>query len=1002
MDRLVVLQINLGHGKVAQDLLERTVTERGVDIVLISEQYRAARHGWFSDADCRAAVWASSARAVVSAYCRQPTTGWTWVEVRGYRIYSCYFSPNIDFESYRRGVDSLSESILRAGKPVIVGGDFNAKSSAWGAMVTDRRGVLLTEVIATCHLYVANIGNSFTYRRGSTGSVVDVTFVSETVADRVVDWRVLEDHTDSDHQYVSYSIGLERAAVVTRPFVLKGWVTRRLDADRLKAVLDTGGEDILEERSAASKEEALARFLALRCDSTMPRSSSKRRQSRTKGCLWWNSEIAGLRRGCKALRRKAQRPYATPETVSAYRLARQELRFQIKRSKERCWEQFLAILDQDPWGLPYRVVRQKLRGSTADLSPSDSALLRAVIGELFPRAGPQSSSPTGGRLDDETPVPNFTVEELGLVVQRLAANKAPGLDGIPNQVMSATIRHRPELLIDVYNAALAGGAFPEPWKRQRLVLIPKPSGGYRPLCLISVVAKVFERLILDRLEQFLEDPATGLLSENQYGFRKRRSTIDAVSHVVSTVRSAWSGSLKASRTVLMVCLDIKNAFNTARWDEILKALDGKIPSGLWKIIRSYLSDRRATHVGADGKVHEFEMTMGVPQGSVLGPALWNVFYDAILRLRLPTGCSIVAFADDVALLVEHKDPVLLKIHADEALRIVSDWIAGVGLTLAVEKTEAIRFSRHIHGECECVELMGQRIPYQTSLKYLGVVLDHRLSFKQHVEYATQRAHKVASEVGRLMPNIGGPKSARRRLYLEVAQSVLLYAAPVWAEALSIGSYRRKMASVQRTCALRVISGYRTVSEQAALVLASTPPIDLLAAERRTRYWGRDVEDHPGKEELREETLQRWQERWSSATEGAWTRRLVVNILPWCKRKHGGLSYRLTQILTGHGCFGAYLHRIGKEASAACHHCTTASTDDDVEHTVFSCPAWATQREVLQSSLGGALLSAETMVDQMLESAENWRAWQVFAETVMLAKEEAEREREPFRDTQSPP
>lgn len=989
------LQINLGHGSVAQDLLEKTVSDWGIDIVLISEQYRSMRDGWYPDADNRAAIWVASGRTHVTARCERPTSGWTWIEIAKFRIYSVYFSPNTDFESFRSGLDSLCDNIRRASKPVIVGGDFNAKSSDWGSAVTDRRGVLLREVMAQLHLQIANIGDSLTFRRGATGSIVDVTLTSETVANRVFGWKVLEDQTDSDHQYISF--GLDRAAsdgAPSHPFNLKGWVTRNLDHDALATMLEALDEQALGGETATQKEEALAHLLALCCDSTMPK-RRPRGGGRRKVCFWWNIEIANLREVCKVLRRKAQRPNAAPTAASAYLMAKKELRHAIKRSKSRCWEEFLLLLDRDPWGLPYKVVRQKLRGTVADPLLCDPTFLRSVIDGLFPRAGQESSPLRNYEREDGSPsVPSFTVDELGAVAPRLSKNKAPGMDGIPNMVVKAAITHSPEMLLDVFNRAAEEGVFPEGWKLQRLVLIPKPSGGYRPLCLLSGVAKVFERLILERLDQYLEDQNTGL-SERQYGFRRGRSTVDAVSHVVGVVRDAWSGSLKASRTVVMVLLDIKNAFNTARWSGILSALEDQcgVPVGLLRLIRSYLSGRKATYVGANGDTYTFEVSMGVPQGSVLGPSLWNVFYDGLLRLKLPPGCSLVAYADDVALLVEHKLPAHIKANGDEALRVIGEWMVKVGLTLAVEKTEAIKFTRHLHAEFDGLMLLGAQVPYKETVRYLGVVLDRRLSFGQHIECAAQKACRVASEVGRLMPNIGGPKSGRRRLYLGVTQSILLYAAPVWEGALSVEKHRRKMASVQRACALRVVCGYRTVSEQAALVLASSPPIDLLAAERRVCYEAKKAGclDWPL---AKGETLRRWQERWSSAVDGAWTRRLIVDLKPWCERKHGVLSYRLTQLLTGHGCFGVYLNRIGKEATAACHHCEASS--DDAEHTMLRCPAWASQRDSLQRELGGAPLDVEGVIPQMLLSLRYWLAWQNFSEAVMSAKEEAERVREPMR------
>ena len=82
-----------------------------------------------------------------------------------------------------------------------------------------------------------------------------------------------------------------------------------------------------------------------------------------------------------------------------------------------------------------------------------------------------------------------------------------------------------------------------------------------------------------------------------------------------------------------------------------------------------------------------------------------------------------------------------------------------------------------------------------------------------------------------MPNIGGPREVKRRLVASVVHSRLLYATPVWAKALQSHAIQRRLFSAQRLVALRIVSAYRTVSTSAVLVLASVPPIDLLAEAR---------------------------------------------------------------------------------------------------------------------------------------------------------------------------
>ncbi|XP_022817938.1 uncharacterized protein LOC111350552 [Spodoptera litura] len=113
---------------------------------------------------------------------------------------------------------------------------------------------------------------------------------------------------------------------------------------------------------------------------------------------------------------------------------------------------------------------------------------------------------------------------------------------------------------------------------------------------------------------------------------------------------------------------------------------------------------------------------------------------------------------------------------------------------------------------------------------------------------------------------------------------------------------------------------------------------------------------------------------------------------WIDRGHGVLSFRLTQVLTGHGCFGKYLCRIGREQTSACHHCD-GGLEDTARHTLEECTAWAEPRRELFAVLGGSNLSLLTVVRAMVDSESVWDGVASFCEQVMLEKEAAERERE---------
>ncbi|XP_033229053.1 uncharacterized protein LOC117180672 [Belonocnema kinseyi] len=184
-------------------------------------------------------------------------------------------------------------------------------------------------------------------------------------------------------------------------------------------------------------------------------------------------------------------------------------------------------------------------------------------------------------------------------------------------------------------------------------------------------------------------------------------------------------------------------------------------------------------------------------------------------------------------------------------------------------------------------------------KHLGILLESKLTFWKHIKRAANKACTVTTNVNRLMANLGGPKSSKRRLLVSVKHFVLVYKAEVWADALKIEKYRKRMAEVQWRGAQRVACAYRTVSEPGTLLIAEVMPTDPLAAERKVAYVKKnDCGKFEAKREARAQAIQKWQTRWNAETRGKWTFRLIREIDAWVNRNFGEANYYLTQFLTG--------------------------------------------------------------------------------------------------------
>lgn len=219
--------------------------------------------------------------------------------------------------------------------------------------------------------------------------------------------------------------------------------------------------------------------------------------------------------------------------------------------------------------------------------------------------------------------------------------------------------------------------------------------------------------------------------------------------------------------------------------------------------------------------------------------------------------------------------------------------------------------------------------------------------------------------------------------------------------------RRVLRGAQRIVATRAVRGYRTIAGAAACVLAGTPPWELeaevLAEVYRYRTEARTRGQYPGIKEMRrvrkraqESLVPRWEAYLEDAEYGTRTIEAILPILTsWIDRRHGSLTFRLVQVLTGHGCFGRYLHKIAKrEETPSCHEC--GAEEDTAQHTLEVCPFWAPQRRTLVTAIGENL-SLPCVVEAMLGSNRSWEAMVSFCEDVMSQNEAAERVRENAAD-----
>lgn len=181
--------------------------------------------------------------------------------------------------------------------------------------------------------------------------------------------------------------------------------------------------------------------------------------------------------------------------------------------------------------------------------------------------------------------------EVTKLASATPCNKTPGPEAIPGEAIKILTISKPEWIATVFNRCLAEGKFPSAWKRAQLVLLQKgdkplcePSS-YKPLCILDLAGKLLDKVVDTRLKDLYEERE--MLTTNQYGFRRGRSTVDAMPRLMGIVRRGLDATCMAG----VLTLDIKNAFNCALWCKIMESLNVEgVPGCMCRLLEDYFSE----------------------------------------------------------------------------------------------------------------------------------------------------------------------------------------------------------------------------------------------------------------------------------------------------------------------------------------------------------------------------------------------------------------------------
>lgn len=810
--------------------------------------------------------------------------------------------------------------------PIIVCGDLNARHPFWFDPTTNSNGTKLKQIIDEQELTVHNT-NHTTCR---DASIIDLTISNSLAFCMVDDWHVCRYTEISDHDTISFDILLDTNTFIqTKSYSTWKFVEENVEWTQFTNNLNLERLESLDNKLLDTTTTTDIDFVVSEITDTILEAAYgtlRTRQGRPNhGRLypsWWNAELKNQRCYFKYIKNLYHRrdPRVTEEQ---YKSVRNHYTRSIKKAKRENFRSFLEDAHtNNHFGSTFKLLKAlaskpKYNIPIVDQAHSShkQACMQSLISSLFPDDVPTHNATSTiianhQLLNNNTTSTSFSVDEVDQIIIKLNKKKAPGSDHISNNMIIHSYPVISNLLLKLFNKCIQLNYFPKAWKSASLKVLPKPGKtdftnhkSYRPISLLSNLAKIFEKLLAKKITNLLG----GVISERQHGFMKGKSTTTALKCIVDTAITN-----KSHKKVALVAIDIASAFDKAWWAAIIRELDlANIPSDLVGTMKSYLSDRSVQFKYSDLCVSK-DLSTGCPQGGALSPLLWNILLNDLLASYSIPNTEITAYADDLTVVVAEDSVSSLKAKVSHCLSHIDDWCASRKLNINLDKTKIL----YLFGKRRpSINFKNTNIRPSDSVKILGFEFkNHRhrnkIDVSPHINYIITKIQKTSNILFSLIGNTWGINCSKRiNLYKGFIRPAILYASEIWSRFMT-KQHLRKLSSLQHQILRRAIQGYRTVSINCTCALARVTKIEdefsiISSTSQIPDFHTRKLT----KKILSDLYTQRYIEESNNNT--------FQEFFPSSIPKHFRPDYYTTQFVTGHGCFSSFLHRIGKRDSPTC-------------------------------------------------------------------------------------
>lgn len=377
--------------------------------------------------------------------------------------------------------------------------------------------------------------------------------------------------------------------------------------------------------------------------------------------------------------------------------------------------------------------------------------------------------------------------EVTGVIKSLSNSSAIDIYGMQVKPLKHVISFLAPCISYVFNLCLEQAVFPYQMQVARVKVLYKKGdkndmGNYRPVSILPVLSKAFEKIILERFSKF--EQKHNIIIDCQYGFRKNFSTESAL----LTQKEYILDNIEKGNVVLGIFIDFSRAFDLINHELLIKKLERYGFRGMAaSLIRSYLEHRKQI-VDIEGICSDpIAVSCGVPQGSILGPFLFNLYINDITAIA--PAIKFVIYADDTSIFLSAKETDQVIRHANEILVKLEKWTHENLLKINEQKTKAVLFhatNKNIIFN-ESVLLNSTPVEIVPYIKTLGVFFHETISWDEHINQLTKKLSQVVGLVYRNASLL--PRNVMMLLYNTLFCSRLNYCHLVWASTTQKNLYK---------------------------------------------------------------------------------------------------------------------------------------------------------------------------------------------------------------------